>query len=129
MDGPPVGSRRAPHPVDVHVGQRLRELRKARGLPLAVVAAAVGVTIAQLRKYERAENRICAARVLKFALYFGIRIDDMFPPQGGGRPNRGRAAKAGKAHAGSHFDNIPSAQVRDALKALASELSEAQAPR
>ena len=50
----------AADPIHVHVGQRLRTLRKASGLTQAELGAAVGVTLQQIQKYEAGKNRISA---------------------------------------------------------------------
>lgn len=55
------------HPVDVHVGARLRQLRKAAGLSQGTLAAQAGVTFQQVQKYERGTNRISASKLFEFA--------------------------------------------------------------
>lgn len=66
--------------MDVHVGARLRELRRRAGLSKAEVAAALGVETSQLTKYERAENRLPAGRLPEVARCFGVDVDSLFPP-------------------------------------------------
>jgi transcriptional regulator with XRE-family HTH domain len=51
----------APHPVDVHVGARLRLARTARGRSQEALGQAVGVSAQQIQKYERGTNRISAS--------------------------------------------------------------------
>ncbi len=58
--------------ADRHVGRRLRERRVQRGLALAVLAPAVGVSIQQLRKYEAGVNGIPAARLPTLAALLGV---------------------------------------------------------
>jgi len=50
-----------PHPVDVHVGARLRLKRKIAGFSQIELAAAIGVTFQQVQKYEAGTNRISAS--------------------------------------------------------------------
>lgn len=52
-----------PHPVDVHVGARLREARKQRGFSQQTLAKSLDVTFQQLQKYENASNRISASKL------------------------------------------------------------------
>jgi transcriptional regulator with XRE-family HTH domain len=52
-----------PHPVDVHVGQRLRLRRKLAGLSQTELGEKIGVTFQQLQKYESGANRISASRL------------------------------------------------------------------
>lgn len=52
-----------PDPVDVHVGQRLRQRRTLLGMSQEKLAAAFGVSFQQVQKYERGANRISASRL------------------------------------------------------------------
>lgn len=74
-----AGGRCGPHPVDIHVGARLRELRRKSGLSKAEVARQLGVETSQLTKYERAENRLPAAKLWDVARCFGIQVESLFP--------------------------------------------------
>lgn len=47
-----------PHPVDVHVGARLRAARQFAQMSQAHLAQAAGVTFQQIQKYENGRNRI-----------------------------------------------------------------------
>ena len=50
-----------PHPVDVHVGSRLRTARLLKGLSQAALGDRLGVTFQQIQKYERGTNRMSAS--------------------------------------------------------------------
>ncbi len=65
-------------PVDVHVGQRLRLLRKERGLSQTALAARVGVTFQQLQKYETGKNRLSASRLYRLAFVLGVDVSAFF---------------------------------------------------
>ncbi len=58
-----------PHPVDVHVGARIRLRRKMRGASQAQLGEALGLTFQQLQKYERGTNRISASRLHDLSVY------------------------------------------------------------
>lgn len=49
------------HPVDLHVGARLRLKRQIAGMSQIDLAAAIGVTFQQVQKYEVGTNRISAS--------------------------------------------------------------------
>ncbi len=49
-----------PNPIDRHVGGRLRMLRLASGMSQQELAAALGVSVARLRRLEIGERRIDA---------------------------------------------------------------------
>lgn len=67
-----------PHSVDVHVGQALRAIRRAKGVSQYDLAAAVGLTFQQIQKYERAENRISASKLADIAGELGVPISEFF---------------------------------------------------
>ena len=55
------------HSLDVAIGHRIRERRRAQGLSQQALAAAVGVTFQQIQKYERGANRVSFSRLLEIA--------------------------------------------------------------
>jgi transcriptional regulator with XRE-family HTH domain len=61
-----------PGAADRHVGRRIRERRLQRGLSLAELAAALGVSAQQARKYEAGVNGIPAARLPGLAALLGV---------------------------------------------------------
>jgi transcriptional regulator with XRE-family HTH domain len=56
-----------PHRLDVAIGQRIRERRRALGMSQVALAEAVGVTFQQIQKYERGSNRISFSRLVEVA--------------------------------------------------------------
>lgn len=67
-----------PNPVDVHVGRRLRALRKERGYSQQTLASAVGLTFQQAQKYERGANRISASKLYAFAALLKVSVNTFF---------------------------------------------------
>jgi transcriptional regulator with XRE-family HTH domain len=57
----------SPHPVDIHVGARLRLRRKLLGLSQAQLAEDLNLTFQQIQKYERGANRISASTLYALA--------------------------------------------------------------
>ena len=55
------------HPVDVHVGQRVRQRRWMIGMTQQQLAAKVGIKFQQIQKYETGANRISASRLWDIA--------------------------------------------------------------
>ncbi len=51
------------HPVDIHVGQRVRHRRWMLGMPQQQLGDKIGVTIPQIQNYENGTNRISASRL------------------------------------------------------------------
>lgn len=71
-----------PHPIDLHVGMRLRLRRVILGLRQDQLGDAVGVSLQQIQKYERGQNRVSASRLFDLARVLGVPIDYFFrnPP-------------------------------------------------
>lgn len=64
--------------VDRHVGRRIRERRVQSGLSLAELAAALGVSTQQARKYETGSNGVPATRLPGLAALLGVTPDWFF---------------------------------------------------
>jgi transcriptional regulator with XRE-family HTH domain len=56
-----------PHPVDRHVGLRIRMRRKELNISQERLAEALGLTFQQVQKYERAANRVSASKLFEIA--------------------------------------------------------------
>ena len=65
-------------PVDVHVGQRVRQRRTLLGLSQEKLGEAVGLTFQQIQKYERGANRIGASRLYEFSQILDIPVAYFF---------------------------------------------------
>ncbi|WP_138467914.1 helix-turn-helix domain-containing protein [Poseidonocella sp. HB161398] len=51
------------HPVDVHVGKRIRHRRWMVGMTQQQLATKVGIKFQQIQKYETGMNRVSASRL------------------------------------------------------------------
>jgi transcriptional regulator with XRE-family HTH domain len=67
-----------PHPIDVSVGERLRQARKVRGISQGLLGEAIGISFQQVQKYERGFNRVSASKLAEAALYLGVPIQYFF---------------------------------------------------
>ncbi len=72
---PPLGT---PRPVDVHVGQRLRQRRTLLGMSQEKLGEAVGLTFQQIQKYERGANRIGASRLFQLGQVLDVSVSYFF---------------------------------------------------
>ena len=70
------------HPVDVHVGKRLRLKRTIMGLSQESIGKAIGVTFQQIQKYERGINRMGASRLYDFAKALNVPVSYFFDGYG-----------------------------------------------
>ena len=65
-------------PVDLHVGRRIRLLRKAQGKSQTQIVQAVGLTFQQIQKYERGFNRVSCSKLYAIAGLLGVQPGDLF---------------------------------------------------
>ena len=67
-----------PRPVDVHVGQRLRQRRTLLGMSQEKLGEAVSLTFQQIQKYERGANRIGASRLFQLGQVLDVSVSYFF---------------------------------------------------
>lgn len=56
-----------PHPVDIHVGARVKLRRMILGMSQEALGKALGLTFQQIQKYEKGVNRIGASRLFELS--------------------------------------------------------------
>ena len=118
------------HPVDVHVGQRIRTRRRLLGMNQAALARALDLTFQQVQKYEHGTNRVSASKLSVIADVLGVPVSFFFiegPPDHDTRMERPETIKLVR-----RYYAIPDERVRkqflQMVKAVA-EKSKRQAPR
>jgi transcriptional regulator with XRE-family HTH domain len=79
------------HPVDVHVGKRIRHRRWMLGMTQQQLAEQVGVKFQQIQKYETGMNRVSASRLWDIADTLDVTINFFFE----GLSEDGNGIKAG----------------------------------
>jgi transcriptional regulator with XRE-family HTH domain len=72
----------APHPIDVHVGLRVRLRRTLLGMTQDKLASALGITFQQVQKYERGSNRIVASRLYEMSQVLDVPVSYFFEGAG-----------------------------------------------
>ncbi len=93
-----------PHPVDIHVGGRVRLRRTMLGMSQEKLGEAIGLTFQQVQKYERGTNRIGSSRLFELSRVLEVPITfffDEMPPEVAGKARKGRpglAERAGPAY-------------------------------
>ena len=65
-------------PVDVVVGRRLREARLIAGASPDQLAAAIGVSVASVQRYESGARRLSAARLAAAVKFLGVPMSFLF---------------------------------------------------
>jgi transcriptional regulator with XRE-family HTH domain len=66
------------HPVDAHVGKRIRHRRWMVGMTQQQLADRVGIKFQQIQKYETGMNRVSASRLWDVAEALGVAISFFF---------------------------------------------------
>jgi DNA-binding XRE family transcriptional regulator len=64
-----------PHPVDTHVGAKVKSRRLMLGLSQEELAKSIGLTFQQVQKYERGTNRISVSRLTDISRALKVPID------------------------------------------------------
>ncbi len=70
------------HPIDVHVGARVRQRRVLQGMTQTMLGDALGLTFQQVQKYERGTNRVSASRLFELARVFNLPVEFFFEDMG-----------------------------------------------
>jgi len=66
------------HPVDVHVGKRVRHRRWLIGMTQQQLAEQVGIKFQQIQKYETGANRVSASRLWDMADALDVPVSFFF---------------------------------------------------
>ena len=66
------------HPVDVHVGKRIRHRRWMNGTTQQQLAEQVGIKFQQIQKYETGMNRVSASRLWDIASALDVPVAFFF---------------------------------------------------
>lgn len=83
------------HPVDVHVGKRIRHRRWLVGMTQQQLAEKVGIKFQQIQKYETGMNRVSASRLWDISDVLDVKINFFFDemPDDNAIPAKGEAGK------------------------------------
>ena len=75
--------KKAPNPIDQHVGSRVRMRRLMLAMSQEKLGFALGLTFQQVQKYERGTNRIGASRLQQISHILQVPVEFFFE----GTPN------------------------------------------
>ncbi len=100
-----------PHPVDVHVGARLRVRRTLLGMSQTTLSEDIGLTFQQMQKYERGANRISASRLFDLSRVLDVPIQYFFDDMPAAVTARSPAnKKRGRANTPPSYEPDPMAK-------------------
>jgi transcriptional regulator with XRE-family HTH domain len=84
---------KAPHPLDIALGARVKMMRRQAGMSQDDLAQATGITFQQIQKYEHGVNRISFSRLCEIAAAFGVVVQDIIAGLETGSRGRGSVNK------------------------------------
>jgi transcriptional regulator with XRE-family HTH domain len=133
--------KKAPNPIDKHVGSRVRMRRMMLGMSQEKLGDALGLTFQQVQKYEKGSNRIGASRLQQISLILQVPISFFFD---GAPPPPGKPFGFGEAPSPEFvtdvlatldgltlvkaFSRIENAKLRRRIVDLVEEMANAEAP-
>ena len=95
------------HPVDAHVGKRIRHRRWMVGMTQQQLADKVGIKFQQIQKYETGMNRVSASRLWDIAETLGVQIAFFF---------EGLSADSEVPHAAAPSDFLADKEALDLVR-------------
>jgi transcriptional regulator with XRE-family HTH domain len=98
-----MATNRSPHPIDKHVGSRVRMRRMMLSMSQEKLGDALGLTFQQVQKYEKGINRIGAGRLQHISHILQVPVEFFFD----GAPSVGAAVKEGSASFVADFLAMP----------------------
>src|SRR5215207_5699741 len=78
FQGARIMIKKAPNPIDKHVGSRVRMRRVLIGMSQEKLGEALGLTFQQVQKYEKGTNRIGASRLQQISSILGMPVEFFF---------------------------------------------------
>ncbi len=73
-----MASKKAPNPIDIHVGSRVRLRRMMMSMSQEKLGEHLGITFQQIQKYEKGTNRIGASRLQHIATVLEVPVSFFF---------------------------------------------------
>ncbi|MBL4907856.1 MAG: helix-turn-helix transcriptional regulator [Sneathiella sp.] len=89
------------HPVDVHVGNRVRLRRTLLGISQEKLGRELGLTFQQIQKYEKGANRVGASRLFQISQILDVPPSFFFDDM----PNQLKPALSGLADDPEPFEH------------------------
>lgn len=128
-------AKKAPHPIDQHVGARVRQRRMFIGMSQEQLGDRLGLTFQQVQKYEKGTNRISASRLWEMARILDVQVSFFFEGgedvdgNGSGLADRPQAelasggADSERLRLNRHFVQIQDPALRRAVVDLAKSIA------
>ena len=114
------------HPVDAHVGARIRQRRTLIGVSQSKLAEGADITFQQVQKYENGSNRCSASMLWRFAKTLEVEPGYFFEDYRGntaGRVTPNPLAERDVLEMAKAYTAIPNKRARRALRQLANSMA------
>jgi transcriptional regulator with XRE-family HTH domain len=135
-------AKKAPNPIDKHVGSRVRMRRMMLSMSQEKLGDALGLTFQQVQKYEKGTNRIGASRLQQISNILQVPVAFFFegaPDLDGARPPGSKDAPSPTYVADflatsdglaltKAFMRIPDAKLRRRIVDLVEQIAGEEAP-
>jgi len=129
--------KKSPHPIDVHVGTKVRIRRLMLNMSQDKLGDALGLTFQQIQKYEKGTNRIGASRLYQLAKILSVDVQFFYNDMdiSGGAPGFGESqatefmsnlTSPESIQLCRYFSTIDNPQVRKKILDLIKAVSESQ---
>jgi len=107
----------ARHPIDVHVGARMRQRRILLGMSQTALGNASGISFQQVQKYESGGNRISSSRLFEFAKILNVPVSHFFEEMAPGLATGRRKVGRPKRNGGDEADINLNRQTLELIRA------------
>ena len=108
--------KKAPNPIDKHVGSRVRMRRVLIGMSQEKLGEALGLTFQQVQKYEKGTNRIGASRLQQISTILAVPVSFFFEGAPGNEANKpGMADSASSAYVVDFLSTTEGLQLNKAF--------------
>ena len=113
------------HPVDIHVGKKIRQARLVRGLTQSGVAKQLGLSFQQLQKYETGYNRVSASKLFELSQLLDVAPSYFFEGLGNSAPQPAPTALMDDqtAKAVQALASIQDEKVKNHLRSMIHEIA------
>lgn len=126
LNGKQLNGDKMVHPVDVHVGKKIREVRLLRGLTQVKVAEQLGLSFQQLQKYETGYNRVSASKMFEIAQLLNVQPGYFFEGLADADVAQSEAMDERTAKAAQALSSITDVKVRNQIQSMIHELANRQ---
>ncbi len=107
MDSKKKPKKEGPHPIDRHVGSRVKLRRMILGMSQDALGKALGLTFQQIQKYEKGVNRIGASRLFELSGLLDVPVQFFYDDYGDSVPGASGFAEPDSAEAFMDLVNSP----------------------